>query len=76
MEVLGEDPREAPRFCSQEGMFRQLFPGDVMDTPADYTPMWTEIWWRTIKEKIDVATGRTWTSFEWSQSAWHVREYK
>ena len=39
MEVLGEeeDPREAPRFCSQEGMFRQLFPGDVMDTPADYT---------------------------------------
>ena len=34
-------------------------------------PVWTrEIWWRTEKEKMDVATGRTWTSYEWSRCAW------
>ena len=72
--MRGGDPREAPRFCSQEGMFRQLF--QVMSwTHRQIIPMWTEIWWRIKKEKIDVATGRTWTSFEWCQGAWHVREY-
>ena len=33
----GGDPREAPRFRSQEGMFQQFFPGDVMETPTHYT---------------------------------------
>ena len=34
-----------------------------------------EIWWITKKEKMDVATGRIWTSFEWSQETWHATEY-
>ena len=38
-------------------------------------PMWTEIWWRAEKEKVEMATGRRWTSFEWSQETWHAREY-
>ena len=24
---------------------------------------------------MEVATGRTWTSYEWSQGAWHAREH-
>ena len=24
---------------------------------------------------MEVATGRTWTSYEWSQGAWHARDY-
>ena len=34
-----------------------------------------EIWWRAEKEKMEVATGRTWTRYGWSQGAWHAREY-
>ena len=56
------DPREAPRFCSQEGMFWQLF-----RTLADYIHVDREIWWRAKKD--------IWTRYGWSQGAWHAREY-
>ena len=42
---------------------------------ADRTNVDREIWWRAQKEKMEVATGRTWTSYEWSQGAWHATEY-
>ena len=33
------------------------------------------MWWRTKKVKMDVATSRTWTSYEWCCGAWHAREH-
>ena len=48
-----------------KGMIWQLCPDDVMWIPAGRTNVGSEIWWRTMKEKMDVATGRTWTSCEW-----------
>ena len=45
-----------------------------MRIPADRTHVDREIWWRTEKEKMDVATGRAWTSYELSCGAWHARE--
>ena len=67
-------PGEAPRFRSQEACFGSFFSGDVTGTPADYAHVDREIWRRTEKERMDVATGRTWTSYGWSQR-WHAREY-
>ena len=57
-----------------KGMFWQLCPDDVMRIPADRTHVDREIWRRTEKEKMDVATGRTRTSYELSCGAWHARE--
>ena len=68
------DPSVAPRFSAQS-MFWQLRPDDVVSLPADRTNVEREIWWRTKKEKMDVATGRTWTSYEWSCGAWQAREH-
>ena len=45
-------------------------------THRQIIPMWTEIWWRTKKEKMDVATGRTWTSFEWRGMRGNIHIYR
>ena len=58
-----------------KSMFWQLFPDDVMRIPADRTNVEREIWWRTKKEKLDMATSRPWISYEWSCGAWHAREH-
>ena len=55
-------------------MFWQLLSRWCMRIPADRSHVDREIWWRTKKEKMDVATGRTWTSYELSCGAWHGRE--
>ena len=46
-----------------------------MVVPADLTHADREIWWTTKKKRMEVATGTTWTCHEWSQGAWHAREY-
>ena len=52
-------------FSSQEGMFWQLFPGDVME-PGQKKPVRTENFGGELRKR-EVVTGRTWTSNEWSQ---------
>ena len=38
-------------------------------------PTQTGFVWRVKKDKKEVATGRTWPIFEWSERALHSREY-
>ena len=69
------DPREVPRFVLKRACSGSFF--QVMSwEPRQIAPTWTEIWWKTEKERMDVATGRTWTSCEWSERAGHAREYR
>ena len=68
------DPRVAPRFLCSKVCLGRLCPGDVMWIPADRTNVERENWLRTLKDEMDVATGRTWTSYEWSCGAWHARD--
>ena len=68
------DPKEAPRFVLKITCFGNFFL--VMSwEPREIIPMWTEKSGGTKKEEMDVATGRKWTSYEWSQESWHAREY-
>ena len=57
-----------------KGMFWQICPDEVMVILADRTNVERENWWITKKEEMVVATGRTWTSYEWSCGAWHARK--
>ena len=43
---------------------------EVLERPQEAE---RENWWRTMKEEVDVAIGRTWTGSEWSRGAWHAR---
>ena len=69
---LGTDPRAAPRLY---GMFWKLVPKDVIDTPAEFTNADCGFMWRVKKDKMEVATGRTWTKREWGPRTLQMREY-
>ena len=47
-----------------KGMFWQLCPDEVVRIPASLTNVERDIWWKTKKEKMDVTTGSTRTSYE------------
>ena len=46
---------------AQEGMFWKLVPEDVFGEPAEITSADDGFMWRVKKDKMEVATGVTWT---------------
>ena len=49
---------------AQEGMFRKLGPENVIGEPAEITSADDGFMWRVKKDKMEVATGVTWTESE------------
>ena len=72
---LLERPREGPREVAQEGMFWELVPKDVIDTPAELNSADFEREWRRRNHKMEMASKRSWNEFENSRMTVQLREY-
>ena len=59
----------------KKACFWRLVPDDVIETPAEFTNADMGFVSRVKKDKMEVATGRTWPNFEWSLRALHTRDY-
>ena len=60
---------------AQEGMFWKLVPEDVIGKPAEFINTGRGFIWRDKKDKMEVATGRTWTDREGDPRTLQLREY-
>ena len=60
---------------AQEGMFWKLVPEDVIGKPAEFTDADCGFIWRGKKDKMEVATGGTWTDREGDPRTLQLREY-
>ena len=68
------DAREAPRATAQEGVFWEIVPEDVIGVLAELTGADYGRECRDKKDKMEKATGGTWTDFEWSPRLLQLRE--
>ena len=69
------DPRVAPRAMAQEDMFLEIVQEDVIEMPAELNSAdFGREWWGR-KNKIERATGRPWTEFEYSQRTILLSEF-
>ena len=60
---------------TQEGMFWELVPEDVIETPAGLNGADFEREWRRRKHKMEKASRRPWTEFENSPITVQLRKY-
>ena len=60
---------------AQEGMFCKLVPEDVIGKLAEFTNADCGFIWRVKKDKMEVATGGTWTERERGPRTLQLREY-
>ena len=58
---------------AQEGMFWKLVPEDVLGEPAEITSADDGFMWRVKKDKMEVATGVTWTQSEYGPRTLQLR---
>ena len=49
------------RSMAQDGMFWKLVPEDVIGKPAEFVSADYGFMWRVKKDKMEMATGVTWT---------------
>ena len=60
---------------AQESMFWEIVPESVFGVPGELTSAGCECEWRVKKDKMEGATGGTWTELEWSRRPLQLREY-
>ena len=60
---------------AQEDMFWKLVLEDVIGKPAEFTSEDFGFMWRVKKDKMEGATGVTWTESEWCPRTLQLREY-
>ena len=72
---LGTDSREAPRvYGSRRHVFWKLVPQDAIGNPVEFTNADYAFMWRVKKDKIEMATGVTWTQSEWGPRTLQLRK--
>ena len=59
---------------AQEGMFWRLVLKDVIETPAEFTSADYGFTWKIKQDKMEVATGGTWTKHDWGPRTLQLRE--
>ena len=73
--VWGQNPGRRQGCMAQEDMIWKLVQEHVIGQPAESTSADYELMWRVKKDKMEVATGVTWTESEWGPRALQLRGY-